>query len=79
MEQALDNEAEKLILQPTCAGVPGHPVGFSASFIEELGLLRGDEGARRVLQAHPASVRRLEVADPGVLRDLDQPDQIPAD
>jgi molybdenum cofactor cytidylyltransferase len=50
-------------------GRRGHPVGFAAELYSELALLSGDEGARRLVVRYPAF--GLEVADPGVLVDVD--------
>ncbi len=61
------------IVQPVFEGRGGHPVGFGADFFPELVTLDGDRGARTVLERHPAALRRLEVADPGIHRDLDEP------
>jgi molybdenum cofactor cytidylyltransferase len=50
-------------------GRRGHPVGFSPELFSELVQLRGDDGARRVAARFPSI--GLEVADPGVLFDVD--------
>lgn len=50
-------------------GRRGHPVGFAAELYSELVKLQGDEGARRVVARYPAY--GLELADPGVLQDID--------
>jgi len=52
-------------------GRRGHPVGFAAELYSELVLLTGDDGARRVVARYPAFGQ--EVADAGVLMDLDTP------
>jgi molybdenum cofactor cytidylyltransferase len=51
------------------AGRRGHPVGFSSELYSELALLKGDEGARRVMARFPS--HGLDVDDPGVLMDVD--------
>jgi molybdenum cofactor cytidylyltransferase len=61
------------IVLPVYAGAPGHPVGFSCEFFGELLALTGDEGARAVVRAHPETILRVDVDDPGVVTDLDQP------
>jgi molybdenum cofactor cytidylyltransferase len=70
-----------VIVQPELVqsdqGVPGHPVGFSAALLPALARLSGDTGARPVVAAHAASVVRIAVTDPGVLADVDRPDQLP--
>jgi len=50
-------------------GRRGHPVGFGAELFSELVKLSGDEGARRVMARYPSI--GVEVADPGVLVDVD--------
>ncbi len=52
-------------------GVRGHPVGFARRHYTELAGLTGDEGAKSVLAAHRDRVQLIEVADSGVLRDVD--------
>jgi molybdenum cofactor cytidylyltransferase len=44
-------------------------VGFAAELYSELAMLRGDEGARRIVARYPAL--GVDVDDPGVLVDLD--------
>lgn len=57
-------------------GRRGHPVGFSAELYSELMLLKGDEGARRIVARYPAF--GVEVADAGVLVDIDTPADLEA-
>lgn len=52
-------------------GRRGHPVGFASELYSELVLLQGDEGARRIVARYPAC--GVEVADAGVLVDIDTP------
>ena len=61
------------IAAPYYRGERGHPVGFATGHREALLALCGDEGARALLaHAGPALVR-IDVDDPGVLRDVDVP------
>ena len=55
-------------------GRRGHPVGFRAELFAELAALHGDEGARRLIDRHAAC--GVEVADRGVLFDLDTVDDL---
>ncbi|MEO8296700.1 MAG: nucleotidyltransferase family protein [Burkholderiales bacterium] len=57
-------------------GRRGHPVGFAAELYSELVRLNGDEGARRLVARYPA--HPVEVADAGVLVDVDTPDDLAA-
>lgn len=51
------------------AGRRGHPVGFAAELYSELVMLKGDEGARRLVARYPSY--GVDVNDPGVLIDID--------
>ena len=54
-------------------GRRGHPVGFGAQLRAELLELRGDNGARSLIERHAADVVRIATDDPGVLQDIDRP------
>ena len=54
----------------------GHPVGISARFRPVLEGLAGDEGARALLARHAAELIKVPVGDPGVLRDIDRPEDL---
>ena len=56
----------------------GHPVGISAKYRSELLALRGDEGARKIVAANEAGLVKIPVGDPGVLRDIDTPQDLVA-
>jgi molybdenum cofactor cytidylyltransferase len=64
------------IVVPVFQSQRGHPVGFSEAFREELLALRGDSGARAIVQAHPHETYRLPVDDPGIVQDVDTPDDL---
>jgi molybdenum cofactor cytidylyltransferase len=51
----------------------GHPVGFGAGFLGELLTLRGDQGAKSILDRHAGRVLLLPCHDPGIHRDVDLP------
>lgn len=61
---------------PEYRGQRGHPVGFSAIWGEQLAALSGDAGARCVLDSNRRELELLTVADPGVLQDVDRPEQL---
>lgn len=54
----------------------GHPVGIAGAFFDELLAMRGDEGARQLLEAHQPRLRKIAVGDPGVIRDIDTPSDL---
>jgi molybdenum cofactor cytidylyltransferase len=70
--------AEALDQQPIAfaqhRGRRGHPVGFGAEMFSELVMLKGDEGARRLLARYPTAA--VELDDPGVLFDIDTVDDL---
>ena len=65
--------AGAIVAAPFHAGERGHPVGFARSCGAALSALGGDEGARSVLAAHHDVLQRIDVDDPGILRDVDTP------
>ena len=54
----------------------GHPVGISAQYRTELIAVGGDEGARALLERYSAQLRKIPVGDPGVIRDIDRPEDL---
>ncbi len=62
---------------PFLDGVRGNPVGLGAQFRERLEGLRGDAGARALLREHEARIAHVDVDDPGVLHDIDTPQDLP--
>jgi molybdenum cofactor cytidylyltransferase len=64
------------IARPTHRGRPGHPVGFAARFGPELAALRGDRGARWLVEAHRTDVLGVPCEDAGCVRDVDRPDDL---
>ena len=59
------------IAAPDYHGERGHPVAFAAPFRAALEQLVGDAGAREIVRANASAVVRVEVDDPGVVRDID--------
>jgi len=64
------------IVVPLYAGTRGHPVGFPAHLRARLLALKGDEGARALLRDGGEPIVRVEVDDPGALRDIDTPEDL---
>lgn len=63
------------VVLPVYEGQRGHPVGFSSSCREALLQLHGAEGAAAVVKANPGAMR-LELDDPGIVVDVDTPDDL---
>jgi molybdenum cofactor cytidylyltransferase len=64
------------IVQPVYQGEKGHPVVFPVRYLDELAACSADVGAKNILRAHAANVRVIGVADAGVIRDVDVPQDI---
>lgn len=71
VREALEHGA--LVAAPYWRARRGHPVGFAGALRAELETLAGDEGAKRVLEAHAGRLVKVPVGDPGVMRDIDRP------
>lgn len=69
-------EGGALLAAPYFRARRGHPVGISARFRQELLSLGGDEGAKAVLSGHGAELLKIPVGDPGVIRDIDRPEDL---
>jgi molybdenum cofactor cytidylyltransferase len=54
----------------------GHPVGFAHRYFDELTNLSGDEGGRHILQRDQMQTQHIEIADRGILLDIDTPEDL---
>lgn len=63
------------IAAPVCGGRRGNPVAFSRTYLSDLLALKGDQGARAILQANPFV--EIEVFDSGIFDDIDTPSDLP--
>jgi CTP:molybdopterin cytidylyltransferase MocA len=64
------------IVHAAYAGERGSPVLFAPGYREELSALRGAQGGRALIAAHPEDARAVDL-DPERGRDLDQPEDLP--
>ena len=69
-------EAGAALAAPYFRSRRGHPVGIAGTFFDELISLGGDEGAKHLLAAHAARMVKIPVGDPGVIRDIDTPEDL---
>ncbi|HEY4374643.1 MAG TPA: nucleotidyltransferase family protein [Burkholderiales bacterium] len=76
IERALRRGAA--IAAPAYRGERGHPVGLGGRFRDDLLQLTGDAGARFILKNHADEIHLVDVDDPGVLKDIDTPQDLPA-
>lgn len=68
------NQKKPGILIPTYQGQSGNPKFFHRRFFSELCNVNGDQGGRAIIRQHSELVHQIEVADPGVLMDIDYPE-----
>lgn len=71
LETLLAHTSANAIVQPSYQGKRGHPVLFGRDFWPQLAALSGDTGAKPVLQRNAEAVQIVELADPGILQDVD--------
>lgn len=63
--------SSKGILLPCISGKRGNPVLLKSNYFEQLRRNRGDKGAREIIRNNPDDVELCEVADEGILIDID--------
>jgi len=73
VQQALKHHQ---LIVPCHNGNRGKPVGFSARFYKQLTQLQGDQGARSILRNNSKKTSQLNCSDPGILLDVDTPEQL---
>jgi molybdenum cofactor cytidylyltransferase len=64
---------QRAICVPTWRGKRGNPVLLAARFFPEINDIAGDVGARGLIGAYPELVCEVEMADDGILLDVDTP------
>ena len=68
-------EPSRLVV-PRYRGRRGNPVGIGRDFFAELTRPQGDSGARELFRRYPDAVFWLDCEDPGILLDLDRPEDL---
>ncbi len=68
--------AGSTMVAPAYRDQRGHPVGFAASCGAALAALRGDAGARSLLRERADALAVVVVDDPGVIGDVDRPEDL---
>jgi len=59
---------------PRMNGRRGHPVFFSRALIAEFLAMPPEANARMVVEKHAAEIDYVDVGDPGILQDIDDPE-----
>jgi molybdenum cofactor cytidylyltransferase len=75
IEAMIMNLAPARIVLPTFERRRGHPVLFSSEVLEEILALQPSEGANIVVHKNPARIVEVPVNAPGILVDIDTPEQ----
>ena len=75
---AFSPEDGRAICVPTYRGKRGNPVLWSEAFFSDMMSVAGDVGARHLIGEHADQVTEVEMADDGVLIDVDTPDALTA-
>jgi molybdenum cofactor cytidylyltransferase len=78
LADAFDPAAERAICLPTWQGKRGNPVLWARRFFAEMADVGGDVGARHIVGEHAELVCEVEMADDGVLIDVDSPEALAA-
>jgi molybdenum cofactor cytidylyltransferase len=76
---AYDPDEGRLIVLPTSRGKRGNPVLWDRRFFADMTQLRGDVGARALLNTHAEAVAEVETNDDAILSDYDRPGALPLD
>jgi molybdenum cofactor cytidylyltransferase len=75
IEAMIMHLAPNRIVLPTFEGHRGHPVLFSSEVLEEILALPPTQGANIVVRKDPARIVEVPVSTPGILVDIDTPEQ----
>ena len=75
IEAMIMNLAPNRIVLPTFHGRRGHPVLFSSEVLQEILALPSSEGANIVVRKDPDRIVEVPVNAPGILVDVDTPEQ----
>lgn len=71
---AAQHRANQITRGASDSGIPGHPVVFPRSCFAELQDLRGDQGARQIVQNFTGPITLVALPDQHALTDLDTPE-----
>jgi len=74
IDALLAGRSNALLRVPRCQGRRGHPIWISPTLIPEFLALPKDGAARDVVRRHAAETEFIDVNDPGILADIDDPE-----
>jgi molybdenum cofactor cytidylyltransferase len=73
---SFDPAAGHAICAASAGGRRGHPVLWARSYFPQLTALKGDAGARALLEAHSDQLVEIEAGDEAPLTDIDTPEAL---
>ncbi len=73
-----DPDTDATIVVPTCERQRGNPVLWARRHFGAIAGLRGDVGARALIERHADQVRLVALDDPAILLDVDTPEALAA-
>jgi len=65
---------EKGLILPVFQGKRGHPILFDLKYRTEIKALNPDIGLRQLMQQHPEDILEIPMNEPGLVADLDTPE-----
>lgn len=68
--------SEKRVVVPVYHGRRGNPILFDSGFFPEMSRVRGDVGARAIVERNGDFLLEVPVDDRGVVTDIDEPDDL---
>jgi len=71
LNNLIDSFSKSMIIVPVFKGRRGHPVIFPISYKDAMYSIKGDVGARYILESNEALIKKIETDDQGVIRDID--------
>jgi molybdenum cofactor cytidylyltransferase len=71
--ERFQNEEGKNICRPVYKGLKGNPVLWPRDFFSKIIQIKGDIGAKKIIEKYPKRVSLVEVKDPGILVDINKP------
>ncbi|MGY8787071.1 MAG: nucleotidyltransferase family protein [Fidelibacterota bacterium] len=74
----IDHGSSENIVIPEKKGRQGNPVFFGSKFLDELMVLSGDFGAKKVIHENPSSVVKIEIESDAIFQDYDTQDSLKA-
>ena len=74
VDRLLEGDANVLLRVPRYQGKRGHPVWFGSRLIPEFLALPEDGAARDVVHRHAAETEFVDLDDPGIVADIDDPE-----